>query len=516
MSVLEIKNLTQFYDERYIFNSANLTVNNGEHIGVVGLNGAGKSTFINIIAGNLSWDEGEVNWLSGIRRGYLDQYATLDGSLTVMEYLQDAFSYLFELNEKLEDIYAKMGEVSDADELDKLINKSSRIQDELTEKHFYDIDSQIKKVANGLGVGAIGYDKLISTLSGGQRAKLMLSKLLLQDLDIMLLDEPTNFLDIEHIDWLTKYLNSFKKTFLVISHDVKFLNNVSQYIVNIENGNIRKFTGNYDKFLLQREMISKQYEEDYARQQAEIKKMQDFIDRNKTRAATAGMANARKKMLEKMVVMQKPASVLDADFSFPYDDLNSKDFLVVKNLEIGYEKSLLPPISFHMSSKNKLWVRGTNGVGKSTLLKTLMRKIPALSGSFSFHIATRICYVEQELQFPNPEDSASKYFQERFPKLNFKEVRSELAKVGLKGELATRPISSLSGGEQVRIKLACVNNSSSNMLILDEPTNHLDVRAKEKLKEALKKYDGAVILVSHEEDFAGEICDMILDAKSKE
>ena len=185
MSVLEIKNLTQFYDERYIFNSANLTVNNGEHIGVVGLNGAGKSTFINIIAGNLSWDEGEVNWLSGIRRGYLDQYATLDGSLTVMEYLQDAFSYLFELNEKLEDIYAKMGEVSDADELDKLINKSSRIQDELTEKHFYDIDSQIKKVANGLGVGAIGYDKLISTLSGGQSAKLMLSKLLLQDLDII-------------------------------------------------------------------------------------------------------------------------------------------------------------------------------------------------------------------------------------------------------------------------------------------------------------------------------------------
>ena len=196
MSVLEIKNLTQFYDERYIFNSANLTVNNGEHIGVVGLNGAGKSTFINIIAGNLSWDEGEVNWLSGIRRGYLDQYATLDGSLTVMEYLQDAFSYLFELNEKLEDIYAKMGEVSDADELDKLINKSSRIQDELTEKHFYDIDSQIKKVANGLGVGAIGYDKLISTLSGGQRAKLMLSKLLLQDLDIMLLDEPFSNLDI--------------------------------------------------------------------------------------------------------------------------------------------------------------------------------------------------------------------------------------------------------------------------------------------------------------------------------
>ncbi len=513
MSVLEIKNLTQFYDERFIFNEANLTVNNGEHIGIVGLNGAGKSTFINIIAGNLTWDEGEVNWLNGVRKGYLDQYATLDGSLTVMEYLQDAFSYLYDLNDKLECIYEKMGETVDEDELDKLIKKSCNIQDELTEKHFYDIEAQIKKVANGLGVGSIGYDKKISTLSGGQRAKLMLSKLLLQDLDIMLLDEPTNFLDIEHIEWLTKYLNSFKKTFLVISHDTKFLNDVSQYIVNIENGMIRKFTGNYDKFLVQREMIAKQYEDDYLRQQAEIKKMQDFIDRNKTRAATAGMANARKKMLEKMVVLQKPASVLDADFSFPCSEINTKDLLIVKDLQIGYDKPLLPPVSFHMNSKSKLWIRGTNGVGKTTFLKTLMRLIPSKSGSFVFHIGAKICYVEQELQFSNPADSAAKYFQERFPKLNFKEVRSELAKVGLKGELATRPIESLSGGEQVRIKLAVVNNVQSNVLILDEPTNHLDVRAKDKLKEAIKNYPGAVILVSHETDFAGDICDMILDAK---
>jgi len=297
MSILEIKDLTQFYDERILFNEANLTINNGEHVGIVGLNGAGKSTFINIIAGKITWDGGEVNWLPGIRWGYLDQHATLDGSLTVMEYLQDSFKHLFELNERLEDLYMQMGECEDPDKLDKLIRKSSNMQDELTEKHFYDLESQIKKVANGLGVNSFGYDKLISTLSGGQRAKLMLAKLLLQDLDIMLLDEPTNFLDIEHIDWLTKYLNGFKKTFMVISHDTKFLNNVAQYIVNIENGNIKKFTGNYDKFLTQRDMITKQYEEDYLRQQAEIKRMQDFIDRNKSRAATAGMANSRKKML---------------------------------------------------------------------------------------------------------------------------------------------------------------------------------------------------------------------------
>jgi ATPase subunit of ABC transporter with duplicated ATPase domains len=322
-------------------------------------------------------------------------------------------------------------------------------------------------------------------------------------------------LDIEHIDWLTKYLNSFKKTFLVISHDTKFLNNVAQYIVNIENGNIKKFTGNYDKFLQQREMLSKQYEEDYLRQQAEIKRIQEFIDRNKSRAATAGMANSRKKMLDKMNVIQKPTSVLDADFSFPYIDLNSKDFLIVKDLEVGYDYSLLPPVSFHMSSQNKLWIRGTNGVGKTTFLKTLMRKIQSKGGHFNFHIAAKIAYVDQDLAFPNPNSSATQYFQECFPKFNYKEVRSELAKVGLKGELAARPINTLSGGEQVRIKLACLNNTRSNILILDEPTNHLDVRAKEKLKQAIANYNGAVILVSHEEDFASSLCDMVLDAKAR-
>ena len=262
-------------------------------------------------------------------------------------------------------------------------------------------------------------------------------------------------------------------------------------------------------------MISRQYEEDYLRQQAEIKKMQEFIDRNKTRAATAGMANARKKMLEKMDVMQKPTTVLDADFSFPYIDLNSKDFLIVKNLEVGYGTSLLPPISFHMASNTKLWIRGTNGVGKTTILKSLMRKISSMGGNFSFHIASKIAYVDQELDFSNPNMSAVQYFQECFPKYNDKEVRGELARVGLKGELAVKPICNLSGGEQVRIKLACLNNTKSNMLILDEPTNHLDVRAKEKLREAIANYDGAVILVSHEEDFASSLCNMVLDAKAK-
>lgn len=513
MSILEIKGLTQRYDDKYIFNNADLTVNNGEHIGIVGLNGAGKSTFINIISGKLSQDAGEVKWLNGIRKGYLDQHASIDTGKTVMEYLYSSFTYLDEINDAMTLLYEKMADVSDDKEMDRLLSKASRMQEQLDNAGYYDLESKIKKVANGLGVNSIGYDRVIGTLSGGERAKVMLSQLLLEERDIILLDEPTNFLDIEHVDWLTKYLNSYNKTFLVISHDTKFLNEICRYVVNIENGAIKKYTGNYEQFKKQWEMNAKQYEEDYNRQQAEIKRMQDYIDKNKARAATAGMANSRKKMLEKIEVMQKPVEIADAVFSFPYISLNSKDFLIVKGLKIGYDRQLLPPIDIHMGSQTKLWIRGTNGVGKSTLIKTLLRKIPALGGTFNFHISAKIAYLEQELKFDDTSLCPLTYYAEFFPRASQKEQRSELAKVGIKGELASRQMIKLSGGEQVRTKLCILCNTKSNVLVLDEPTNHLDVRAKQALKEALISYEGALILVSHEQEFAGEICDTIFDAK---
>ena len=514
MSVLEIKGLTHRYEDRFIFEKADLAVNNGEHIGVVGLNGAGKSTFINIIAGNLSQDEGEVLWLNGIRRGYLDQHATINPNLTVMEYLTGAFDYLYKKKEVLDKLYEDMCTASEG-ELDRLIKKSSRLEEELNDASFYDLESQIKKVANGLGVNKFGYNTIIGTLSGGERAKLMLSKLLLEEEDVMLLDEPTNFLDVEHVDWLIKYLNAYKKTFLVISHDVKFLDSVCKSIVNIENGKIKKYSGNYTAFKAQREMNAKQYEEAYVRQQAEIKKLTDYIDKNKARASTAKMAHSRQKMLDKMDVLSKPVEVCDAVFDFPYVDVNAKDFVVVKDLEVGYTKTLIPPISFHLKSGDKLWVKGTNGVGKTTLLKTLLHKIPSLGGSFYIHPAAKILYLEQELNFKNPSISASSYYSEFYPRDSEKEKRSALAKVGLKGELATKPLTKMSGGEQVRAKLAVLTKSASNLLILDEPTNHLDVRAKAALKEAVQKYEGTVILVTHEEDFADGLCNIIFNAKSK-
>ncbi|MDE6614819.1 MAG: ATP-binding cassette domain-containing protein, partial [Clostridia bacterium] len=231
MSVLTIKGLTHIFDSKTLFDDADLSVNNGEHIGVVGLNGAGKSTFMNIITGKLTQDAGEIKWLNGIRWGYLDQHANIDRSQTVMEYLQGSFDYLYKLNEQLEQLYADMATEEDMDKLDRLVNKSASMQERLDDSGFYDLDSKIKKVANGLGVNNFGYDTVIGKLSGGQRAKLMLSKLLLEELDVMLLDEPTNFLDLEQIDWLRKYLDSFKGTFILISHDTTFLNSVCKIIV---------------------------------------------------------------------------------------------------------------------------------------------------------------------------------------------------------------------------------------------------------------------------------------------
>lgn len=512
MSILSIKGLTHIYDTKTLFDEADLSINNGEHCGIVGLNGAGKTTFMNIIAGRIVQDAGEVKWLNGIRWGYLDQHANIDRGKSVMEYLMTSFDYLHEINARLEKLYNAMGEVSDPDELDKMIHKSASMQDTLDKHDYYDLESQIKKIANGIGVGTFGYDTPIDNLSGGQRAKLMLAKLLLSDLDVMLLDEPTNFLDLEHIEWLKKYLDTFKGTFLVISHDTEFLNSICRIIINVENRQIRKYSGDYNAFMAQYEQSSRQYSDAYERQQREIKRMEEYIARNKARAATAGMANSRKKMLNKIDVMEKPVSSVPAHFDFPHVLVATKDLLVVEKLVIGYNsKPILPEINLHMHSESKLWIRGTNGLGKSTLIKTIMNVIPKISGKFYYNPNVKINYIEQDLEFRNNTVSATQYMNDTHPRMSSRDIRNELAKVGLKNDLASKAICNLSGGEQVKIKLCSLMQTPSNLLIIDEPTNHLDVTAKESLCEALQSYKGAILLVSHEPLFANAICTDVFD-----
>lgn len=515
MAILEIKNLSHTFDGKPLFSGANLAINNGEHVGIVGLNGAGKTTFINIISGKLPQDEGEVKWMGGCKRGYLDQHADIDRSKTVMEYLKEAFADLYAENARMEQMYVDMAEITDDAELNRRIEKANRILDRLTDAGFFELDSTIKKVAGGLGIAHLGYDTVIGTLSGGQRAKLMLARLLLEQPDIMLLDEPTNFLDIEHIDWLVEYLNSVKGTFMVISHDTAFLDKVTKFIVSIENGSIKKYGGNYSTYISQAEQNAKQYEESYRRQQEEIKRMEDYIARNKARASTAGMANSRKKMLDRMEKLDKPTVIYDAEFSFPCEVLHTRDMLSVDGLLIGYTEPLLPPIDLHVEGDTKLWIRGTNGIGKTTLIKTLMGVLPPKGGSFTLHPFFRPGYIEQDFDFGAKPGNALGYLSDLYPRLQPKQLREKLSKAGIKNDLCTKPLKELSGGEQVRVKLCVLMQKTTNILLLDEPTNHLDVRAKASLKKALQEYKGAIILVSHEREFAEQVCDKVFDVKAK-
>jgi len=514
MSILEIKNLSHIFDQVSLFENASLAVNNGERVGVVGLNGAGKSTFVNILAGKLIQDEGEVRWNSSIRKGYLDQHAQIEKEQTILEYLQTSFLHLYEKNASMEKMYASM-ETASGNELEKLIEKSSKIMDYLTNENFYDLEPKIKKVANGLGIGTLGYDKSVSALSGGQRAKLMLAKLLLEKPDMMLLDEPTNFLDIEHVDWLINFLCEYEGAFLVISHDTAFLDKVCKVIISIENGQIKKYFGNYSQYKEEAEQNAKQYEDSYHRQQEQIEKMKDYIARNSARAATAGMANSRKKMLDKIDVMRKPTVIYDAKFSFPYLPLHTKELIKIENLEIGYGGvSLLPAINLVLNSAAKIWIRGTNGIGKSTLIKTLTNNLTAIGGKAVWHQAAVLAYLEQDIDFGRSSSlHAAAYISDRFPKMNHKEIRQILASVGIKNDLATKPVCDLSGGEQVKVRLCALMQKQSNVLLLDEPTNHLDVRAKEALKNALIEYQGSIILVSHERDFVGAVCNEVFDVR---
>jgi len=514
MSILQIKNLSHIFDQKPLFENASLAVNNGEHIGVVGLNGAGKSTFVNILAGKLNQDSGEVKWNSSIRKGYLDQHAQIDRDQTILSYLQTSFEHLYKRNAKMEEMYSSM-ETATGDELERLIQKSSNIMDYLTTEGFYDLESNIKKVANGLGIGTLGYEKSVSTLSGGQRAKLMLAKLLLEKPEMMLLDEPTNFLDIEHIDWLVEFLVGYDGTFLVISHDIDFLDKVCKAIISIENGQIKKYYGNYSEYREQAEQNAKQYEDSYFKQQEEIEKLKDYIARNSARASTAKMANSRKKVLDKIDVIRKPSVIYDSKFSFTYLPLHTKELLKLTNLEIGYGGvSLLPPINLLLKSDSKVWIRGTNGIGKTTLIKTLTGNLTLVNGEIDWHLAADPAYLEQDIDFGAMSDMhAAAYISDRFPKLNHKEIRQLLAAVGIKNDLATKPVSDLSGGEQVKVRLCALMQKKSNVLLLDEPTNHLDVRAKDALKDALLSYSGAIVLVSHEREFAESICNEVFDAK---
>ena len=509
MSLLEVSDISQTYGDKSLYSHATFELHKGEHMGLVGSNGAGKSTLMKSLIGEVVPDSGLIRWQNKISVGHLDQYATVDETMSVEEYLKTAFKTLFDIEDKLNEVNEKLMSSYDSE----LINLSTSLQSQLEQKDFYAVDSKVARVAAGLGLTAFGMDRPLGKLSGGQRAKTIMAKLLLEDVDVLLLDEPTNFLDAEHIEWLVKYLNSFEGAFIIISHDTEFINRVSNCILDVEFDMLKKYTGNYEEFLVQKEQKQLAYTRAYEHQQKEIKKAEDYINKNKVRASTAAMAKSRQKKLDKMERLAAPKKEPKPHFKFPYKDIATATALTTEELEIGYYYSLMPKLSLEFTTGSKNAIVGFNGIGKSTLLKTLTGEIPAMGGSFRFGERTVVGYYEQELNFEDDSKTPMDYILDEYPRMSVKEVRTALAQCGIMSDHIDRAISTLSGGEQCKVKLCRLTLFPCNFLILDEPTNHLDIEGKNALKNAIRNFKGTVLFVSHDPLFYQDWVDNIFDVE---
>lgn len=502
MSVLTVTNLTHGFGDRAIFENVSFRLLRGEHVGLVGANGEGKSTFMNIITGKLQPDEGTVEWSKKVRVGYLDQHSVLEKGLTIRDVLKSAFQYLFDLEAEMNEICDKMGEAS-PEELEVMLEDLGVIQDTLTNNDFYIIDAKVQEIARGLGLEDIGLDKDVQELSGGQRTKVLLAKLLLEKPDILLLDEPTNYLDEQHIEWLKRYLQEYENAFILISHEIPFLNSVINLIYHMENQELNRYVGDYDNFLQLHEAKKQQLEAAYKKQQQEISELKDFVARNKARVSTRNMAMSRQKKLDKMEVIELAREKPKPEFHFKEGKTSSKLIFETKDLVIGYDEPLSRPLNLRMERKQKIALVGANGIGKTTLLKSILGMIKPLSGSVEKGENQLIGYFEQESK-PTNNTCIDEIWQE-FPSLGQGEVRGALAKCGLTTKHIESKIVVLSGGEKAKVRLCKLINRETNILVLDEPTNHLDVDAKDELKRALKAYNGSILLISHEPEFYQDI-----------
>ena len=509
MSILNVEHLTHGFGDRAIFNDVSFRLLKGEHIGLVGANGEGKSTFMNIVTGKLLPDEGKVEWAKNVHAGYLDQHAVLEKGMTIQDVLKSAFDPLLKKEERMNEICDHLGE-ADENEMEALMEELGTIQDELTLHDFYTIDAKVEEVARALGLLDLGLDRDVTDLSGGQRTKVLLAKLLLEKPDILLLDEPTNYLDEEHIAWLKRYLLDYENAFILISHDIPFLNEVINIIYHMENQELNRYVGDYDHFQEVYAVKKSQLEAAYRRQQQEISELKDFVAQNKARVSTRNMAMSRQKKLDKMDVIELAAEKPKPEFHFRYGRTPGRMLFETHDLVTGYEEPLSKPLNLSMERGQKIAITGTNGIGKTTLLKSILGLIPALAGTCELGENLQIGYFEQEVKGDNRTTCIEELWQD-FPSYTQYEIRSALAKCGLTTKHIESQVRVLSGGEQAKVRLCKLINRDTNVLLLDEPTNHLDVDAKEALKSALKEYKGSILLICHEPEFYQDVVNEVWD-----
>ncbi|MBP3618271.1 MAG: ABC-F family ATP-binding cassette domain-containing protein [Lachnospiraceae bacterium] len=509
MSILSVSDLNHGFGDRTLLKDVSFRLLKGEHVGLIGANGEGKSTFLNIITGKMMPDEGKVEWAKDVRVGYLDQHSVLQPGMTIRDVLKSAFEFLYDVEARMTELCAAMGEASD-EELPGMMEEFGNIQDILDVHDFYIIDTKIEEIAHAFGLDAMGLDTDVTALSGGQRTKVLLGKLLLEKPDILLLDEPTNYLDVEHIEWLKCYLIDYENAFILISHDIPFLNSVINLVYHMENGELTRYVGDYDKFEEVYAVKKAQLEAAYKRQQQEISELKDFVARNKARVATRNMAMSRQKKLDKMEVIELAAERPKPEFHFKEARAASRYIFQTEGLVIGYDEPLSRSITISMERGEKLVLKGANGIGKTTLLKSILGIIPPISGKVTLGDYLFPGYFEQEMTGAKNNTCIEELWQS-FPSFTQYEIRSALAKCGLTTKHIESQVRVLSGGEQAKVRLCKLINKETNVLLLDEPTNHLDVDAKDELKRALTAYKGSILLICHEPEFYEDFATKVLD-----
>ncbi len=513
MILLQINKLEKSYDGEVIFSDVDFEVKTGERIAIVGRNGAGKTTLMKIIAGVESYDEGNISKGKQVTMGYLTQQMTLDSNDTVMNEMKKPFKDVINIEDKMKTLTDWLS--IHADEYDKDIYKEKLSQYEALSNQYelmdgYNYESKIKTVLTGLDFKESDFDRQIQSFSGGQKTRLSMAQMLLSEPDLLLLDEPTNHLDMETTEWLENYLTHFKGAIVIISHDRYFLDKIVNQVYDVALGSVKKYVGNYSKFLKERDAHYEKVMAEYERQQSEIKKLETFVEKNITRASTSGMAKSRRKVLERMERIEKPRlDAKSAQINFEITRATGEDVLKVQNLDIGYSKSITPPINLEVKRHDRIAIIGPNGIGKSTLIKTIAQKIPALGGNIAYGSNIQIGYYDQKQAEFTSNMTILDYVWNQYAHMLEKDIRTILGRFLFTQEEVKKVINDLSGGEKARLQLALLMLEKNNVLILDEPTNHLDIDSKEMLEQALQNFEGTLLFVSHDRYFINELANNI-------
>ena len=515
MILLQLNDLTKSFDGEDIFNNVDFEVKTGERIGIVGRNGAGKSTLMKIIAGVEDYDSGHISKSKNLKLGYLTQQMTLNTDQTVFEEMSKPFEAMKKLEQEMKletDWLAQHADEFDSETYKTHIDRYEALSNQFEQQDGYQYESKIKTVLHGLNFSEADFDRPINDFSGGQKTRLSLAQMLLSEPDLLLLDEPTNHLDMETTQWLESYLNYFKGAIVIISHDRYFLDKIVTQIYDVALGDVQHYVGNYAQFIDQRDKYYEKRMQEYENQQAQIKRLETFVDKNIARASTTGMAKSRRKMLEKIERINKPMiDAKSANIQFEFDRNTGNDVFHIKNLEIGYDSPITTGITFEVTKGDHIAIIGPNGIGKSTLIKTIADIQKALNGTITTGANLKIGYYDQKQAEFKSNKTILDYLWDQYPTMNEKDIRAVLGRFLFVQEDVKKIINDLSGGEKARLQLALLMLERNNVLILDEPTNHLDIDSKEMLEQALANFKGTILFVSHDRYFINELANKVYD-----